>query len=215
MSRCFIFGALPVNDLPIKPTEGDSIIAADRGYETVISLGLMPDLAVGDFDSLGEAPDADNVIVLPVRKDVTDVGYAVEQGFERGFREFVIYGAVGGMLDHTFANVAIAHDIARRGGKATLIGEGFCLTVLHDSSIGFGARQGGRVSVFALGGSAEGVTIRGLDYEIEDQTIACSSPIGVSNAFVGQKAEISVRCGDLLVVWQVEDDGQGSTTPSP
>lgn len=206
-SRCFIFGALAVNCFPIKPGDSDMIIAADKGYENALSLGLDPDLAVGDFDSLGEAPDAEHVIALPVRKDVTDVGYAVEQGFERGYTEFVIYGAVGGLLDHTFANVAIAHDIALRGGKAMWIGDECCLTVLHNDRIEFDARQKGRVSVFALGGTARGVTIRGLDYEVESLTVECSSPIGVSNAFVGQKSAISVGDGDLLVVWQTENAG--------
>lgn len=202
MSRCFIFGALMVSRLPITPESNDIIIAADKGYDTILSLGLEPDLVVGDFDSLGKTPDGENVITLPVRKDMTDVGYAVEKGFARGCREFILYGAVGGALDHTFANVAIAHDIARRGAKAQMIGEEYSFTVLHDSSIVFDARQSGRLSVFALGGTAEGVTIRGLSYEVDDLVIKCTDHIGVSNAFVGKEAEISVERGDLLVVWQ-------------
>ena len=204
MNRCFIFGALKVSRLPIKPASGDFIIAADQGYDNMLSLGLVPDLVVGDFDSLGKIPDRENVITLPVRKDMTDVGYAVEKGFEHGCREFILYGAVGGVLDHTFANVAIAHDIARRGARALLIGEEYSFTVLHDSSITFHARQSGRISVFALDGMAEGVTIRGLSYEVEDFDVACTDHIGVSNAFIGKEAEISVRKGDLLVVWQTE-----------
>ena len=204
MNRCFIFGALKVSRLPIKPEAGDYIIAADQGYANVLSLGLDPDLVAGDFDSLGKAPDAENVITLPVRKDLTDVGYAVEKGFAHGCGEFILYGAVGGALDHTFANVAIAHDIALRGAKALLIGEEYSFTVLHESSMSFNARESGRISVFALGGIAEGVTIRGLSYEVEDFDVACTDHIGVSNAFIGQEAEISVRKGDLLVVWQTE-----------
>ena len=204
MNRCFIFGALKVSRLPIKPQAGDYIIAADQGYANVLSLGIEPDLVVGDFDSLGKAPDAENVITLPVRKDMTDVGYAVEKGFARGCGEFIIYGAVGGALDHTLANVAIAHDIARRGAKALLIGEEYSLTVLHASSISFDARESGRISVFALGGTAEGITIRGLSYEVDDLSIECTDHIGVSNAFVGKEAEISVQKGGLLVVWQTE-----------
>ena len=204
MNRCFIFGALKMSCLPIAPESGDFVIAADKGYDTALSLGVDPDLVVGDFDSLQRIPDANNVITLPVRKDETDVGYAVEKGFERGCGEFIICGAVGGALDHTFANVAIAHDIARRGARALVIGEEYSFTVLHGSSITFEAREGGRISVFALGGAALGVNIRGLDYEVEDRTIECSAHIGVSNAFIGKAAEISVRQGDLLVVWQTK-----------
>ena len=71
----------------------------------------------------------------------------------------IIYGAVGGALDHTFANVAIAHDIARRGARVLMIGEEYSFTVLHRSSFTFEARESGRISVFALGGTAQGVTI--------------------------------------------------------
>ena len=90
------------------------------------------------------------------------------------------------------------------GARALLIGEEYSFTVLHGSSFTFEARESGRISVFVLGGTAQGVTIRGLDYEVEDRTIECTSHIGVSNAFVGKEATISVREGELLVVWQTE-----------
>ena len=202
MCRCFIFGALQVSGLSEQPDDGDLIIAADKGYDTVLSLGLTPDLVVGDFDSRGTVPDSKNLIVLPVRKDITDVGFAVEQGFERGYDDFVVYGAVGGLLDHTFANIAIAYDIVRRGGRALFIGEENCFTVIHGGAFDLPARDGGRISVFALGGEAEGVTIQGLSYEIEDYTIPSTSHIGVSNEFIGKPSRVSAEDGYLLIVWQ-------------
>lgn len=204
MQRCFIFGALPVNELSEKPQKGDLIIAADKGYDRVIDLGLTPDLVVGDFDSLGDAPQADNVVRLNVRKDDTDVGHAVELGFERGYSDFVVYGAVGGLLDHTLANAAIAHDIAARDGRALFIGEEYSFTVIHDSTLELPVRESGRISVFALGGTACGVTIKGLSYELEDYDLPCTSHIGVSNAFIGMQAAISVKNGDLLIVYQTQ-----------
>ena len=204
MNRCFIFGALPVDRLPIRPDDGDCIIAADKGYDTVISLGLNPDVTVGDFDSLDTVPNVENLIKLPVRKDDTDVGHAVEIGFERGFTDFVVYGAVGGLLDHTFANVAIAHDIAERDGRSLFIGEEYSFTVLHDSQLMLPSRKDGRISVFALGGTAHGVQIEGLSFEVEDFTLPCTSHIGVSNAFIGEPSRIAVADGDLLIVYQTE-----------
>ena len=203
MPRCFIFGALPSRDLREKPCKGDLLIAADKGYERVLELGLTPDLVVGDFDSLGEVPQVDNLIRLNVRKDDTDVGHAVELGFERGYSDFVVYGAVGGLLDHTLANVAIAHDIAVRGGRAMFIGGGYCFTVVHNAELALPIKDGGRVSVFALGGTAHGVTIRGLSYEAEDIDVPCTSHIGVSNEFIGEEARISVVDGDLLIICQI------------
>lgn len=204
MNRCFIFGALPMDKLPIRPDDDDCIIAADKGYDTVLSLGLKPDVTVGDFDSLGTVPETENLIELPVRKDDTDVGHAVEVGFEKGFTDFVVYGAVGGLLDHTFANVAIAHDIAMRGGRPLFIGEEFSFTVLHNSELTLPPRKDGRISVFALGGTAYGVQLEGLSYGLKDYTLPCTSHIGVSNAFIGKPSRIAVERGDLLVVYQTE-----------
>ena len=202
MRRCFIFGALEVSALDITPDRDDYIVAADKGYDVVLSLGLTPDLTVGDFDSRGEAPDVEDLVRLNVRKDDTDVGHAVKLAMDRGYTDFVIYGAVGGLLDHTFANVVIAHDIARRGGKALFIGDDFRFTVLHDDVLELPKCDGGRISVFALGGTAHGVTIQGLSYEVEDYTLPCTAHTGVSNAFIGQPSRISVADGDLLVIWQ-------------
>ena len=202
MKRCFIFGALPVDFMPEKPGEGDLIIAADKGYDVALSLGIAPDITVGDFDSRGSAPETENLVKLNVRKDDTDVGHAVGLGFERGFSDFVIYGAVGGLLDHSLANIAIAHDIVRRGGNALYIGDEYSFTVISGSRYRFAPRNGGRISVFALGGDARGVNIRGLDYEAVDLDLPCAAHIGVSNAFIGSSAEISVRSGHLLIIWQ-------------
>lgn len=202
MSRCFIFGALPVSCLSQKPAQGDLIIAADKGYDVALSLGLSPDITVGDFDSRGEAPDVENLVRLEVRKDDTDVGHAVELGFERGYTDFVVCGAVGGLLDHTLANIVIAQDIAARGGRALFIGEEYSFIVLHNSAVEFLKRDSGRISVFALSDVARGVTIRGLSYPVEDIDLPRTSHLGVSNAFIGEPSRISVADGDLLVVYQ-------------
>lgn len=202
MNRCFIFGALPVRSMTDLPDEGDYVIAADKGYDVALSLGLEPDLVVGDFDSRGRAPDVDNLVRLQIRKDDTDVGHAVGLGFEKGFSDFVVYGAVGGLLDHTFANIVIAHEIAEKGGRSLFIGDDYSFTVIRNGEINFPPRDGGRISIFALGRAASGVTIEGLSYEAKDLTIPCTSHIGVSNSFVGKPARIAVGDGDLLVIRQ-------------
>ena len=212
MKRCYIFGALPVKKLFTEPADKDFIIAADKGYENAVSLGVTPDITVGDFDSLGRVPNAENVIKLPVRKDETDLGCAVRLGFERGYDRFEVYGAVGSLLDHTIGNIAIALDIAEKGGRAWFYSDDISFTVIRSDTLSLPAKDSGRVSVFALGsrnadGSAEkasarGVTIRGLSYETNDISIPCSSHIGVSNEFIGKPASICVKDGALLIMIQ-------------
>lgn len=202
--RCFIFGALAVDRMPVEPTEDDFIIAADQGYDVALSLGVTPDLVIGDFDSRGEAPDVEDVIRLPIRKDDTDVQHAVELALERGYHDFILYGAVGGKLDHTMANIAIAEHIALSGGKSVFYGEDCSFTVIRDASIRFDARESGRISVFSLEELSSGITIKGLSYEAQNITLRRDTPTGVSNAFVGKEAAISVEDGTLLIIFDSE-----------
>lgn len=202
MRRCFIFGALGVSFFPEKPREGDFVIAADAGFDRARALGIVPDMLIGDFDSMGYEPDFDNIIRLNVRKDDTDVGHAIETARSMGYDDFVIYGAVGGKVDHTVANIQLALKIAKAGGKSLFIGEAESFTVIKNSSRRFSKRDGGRISVFSLAEKSEGVTIRGLSFEMENGTLESDFPLGVSNAFIGEEALVKAESGELLIVWE-------------
>ncbi|MCR5262595.1 MAG: thiamine diphosphokinase, partial [Clostridiales bacterium] len=78
----------------IDVSDGDLVIAADAGYLYFNGKDIAPDLIVGDFDSLGEAPSGDNVVRHPVIKDDTDMMLAVKIGLERGYRIFMLYGGI-------------------------------------------------------------------------------------------------------------------------
>ena len=203
-ARCFIFGALPVRSVAERPAEGDLVIAADRGCDVARSLGIEPDLVVGDFDSRGAAPTDCPVILLQVRKDDTDLEHAVSVALERGCRDFVVYGAVGGQLDHTLGNIAVAERIADAGGRAVFRGEDSSFTVIRNTSFRLPLRESGRVSVFSLSERSRGVTIRGLSYEADGVDLPRAATRGVSNAFIGSAAQVSVRDGALLIVWDSE-----------
>jgi len=156
---------------------------------------------VGDYDSLGRVPEFSPRIDLPVRKDMTDVARAVEEAMARGYRELHVFGAVGGKLDHTVANIQIAGDLADRGARATFYGpENF--SVIRDGEMTFPPSSRGRISVFSLSERSEDVTISGLSYELSGAVLTAAIPLGVSNEFVGKPARISVGRGSLLIVWQ-------------
>ena len=60
--RCFIIGAGDFFGFVQRPSAGDYVIAADAGYKYCLREGVTPDLVVGDFDSLGSAPDFPNIV---------------------------------------------------------------------------------------------------------------------------------------------------------
>jgi thiamine pyrophosphokinase len=202
MNICYIFGALDTGIADFKPQENDLIIAADGGYSTLKKLNIKPDLVVGDFDSLGEAPKDEIVIKHPIKKDDTDTLLAVKIGLEKGYKTFVIYGAVGGRLDHTVATIQTATFVAENGGIAYIYEGNHTVTTIKNSSIIFKANAKGYISIFALSGVAKGVTIKGLLYELNDAEITPSFPIGVSNEFINKESEISVKDGVLTIIFE-------------
>lgn len=200
MKICYIIGAGDLPLLYINESADNLIIAADGGFK---SLGeTVPHIVVGDFDSLGYVPDRPNTVILPVEKDVTDMRQAVDIGFERGYDTFLLYGGTGGRPDHTFANYALMSLARERGGRAYLIGDSFVSTVISNEKYQLPQKAEGIVSVFAIDGRAEGVTIEGLKYSLQNQPLSFSHPLGVSNSFTGADATVSVKDGKLLLMWE-------------
>jgi thiamine pyrophosphokinase len=198
MRICYLFCALPTVFIPsIDPD--DYVIAVDAGYSRLN--GVKPDLVVGDFDSLGYVPAGEAVVRLPVHKDDTDTLFAVKLGLEKGYRKFVILGGVGGRLDHTLANIQTLMYLTDHGAKGCLLGDDESLAILKNGSFSFSGKPEGIVSVFACGGTTEGVTLEGLEYPLNNATLTADYPLGVSNAFTRKPARITVESGCLLVVW--------------
>jgi thiamine pyrophosphokinase len=200
MKTCVIFCAGGFYGLMEKIGPEDVVIAADGGLCHMEKLGIRPDVILGDFDSLGYIPQKSQV--FPVEKDDTDSMLAVRRGLELGCDRFVLYGALEGpRLDHTVANFQTLQFLADRGVRGTLVGKDVLVTVIKDGNLNLPALKEGIVSVFCLGCDARGVTIRGLQYPLEQGTLTAGFPLGVSNHFVGQEGLISVENGSLLVIY--------------
>ena len=197
---CYIVGAGEMTALHRRPQPDDYVIAADGGWNACRDAGLVPDLLLGDFDSLTQLPPGVKVERHPVEKDDTDMLLAIKRGLALGHREFHLYGGMGGRrTDHTIANLQALLYLAGRGARGWLYGHGEVYTAIHNSAVVFPARERGILSVFCLGEKARGVTIHGAQYEVADAALTADFPLGVSNHFVGKEVEVSVCDGSLLI----------------
>ena len=86
----------------------DFIVYCDSGLKHMERLGAAPSLIIGDWDSHADPHLDVETITLPVAKDDTDTVYAMREGMKRGFRDFLLAGAVGARLDHSLVNAYIA-----------------------------------------------------------------------------------------------------------
>lgn len=200
---CCIVGAGPS---PAVLAEDAFVIAADGGLEKLKDLGVTPDLILGDFDSLGDRPTDENVLTFPVEKDDTDTMLAVKEALSRGYQTLWISGGTGGRLDHTVANLQTLLYAVNAGAEAYLISDTQTATVVTDGEISFSDTCRGKISVFSMGERAEGVTLIGLRYGADRISLTNAFPLGVSNAFIGESATVSVAKGSLLILWDGHPD---------
>ena len=199
MKRALIFGGGVYGDEFPVITSDDFIIAADKGVEILTEKGLVPHITVGDFDSSSFIP-TENVIRLPVEKDVTDTFAAVETALEKGCDEIYIYGGMGGRPDHTFANYSLVASLSEKGIKAYLFGENYVISALSCEDVTLSGIPGSTISFFSWTETCEGVTLKGVKYPLEGAVLTKNFALGVSNSFVDEEAVASVERGILLIM---------------
>lgn len=198
--RCIIISGGEFTPVPdILPD--DFIIACDRGYPYCLKLGLKPDLMISDFDSFS-GPVAEEIPVLdfPSEKDDTDTMLAIRWALENHFDEIRMYCALGGRLDHTYANMQSLVFARKHGIQAGIYSPDEIILAVQNEKISLPRREGWSLSVFAADTACSGVTLRGTKYLLENAELIPSFPLGVSNQWTAPEAEISVQEGVLLVI---------------
>lgn len=200
--KCCIFGAGAYHGEMLDIARNAFVIAADGGLLHTEAFGVRVDLAVGDFDSLGKLPEGVETLRFPVMKDDTDMALSVNEGLSRGCDSFFLLGGTGGRLDHTLANMALVLSLAKKGIPAYLVGkEGVVTALCGGETLTFTKDCEGILSVFAASEKAEGVTLSGLLYPLENGTLFHDQALGVSNHFTGQNATVSLKAGSLFLTW--------------
>lgn len=202
-NRCVIIGGgdCSAGILKAHITLNDYVICADGGYDTAIKSDISPDLLIGDFDSINAIPENVRRIILPVEKDVTDSVAAFNEGVKQGYNKFVLFGGTGGRNEHTLANISLMANASRKGIDFTIIDEKHIFRSITNSSVKIKKRENQQISVFAYGNIADGVTLKGLYYPLNDFSLdPFDGALGTSNHIVDEYGEITVKKGTLVII---------------
>lgn len=180
----------------------DYIIAADGGQNRAREFGLQPDCVIGDFDSTTLNEDFDCLyITYPAEKDLTDTEAALTHALEKGCRNVILLGGMGGRLDHTMGNIGLLDKYYRSFDHMEFIDGKNRMELLKNS--GRTLKRDARYKYFglvSLNAEASGIDIRGAKYELTGASLERASTLGVSNEFSEDTVEIYVREGTLLIV---------------
>ena len=186
----------------------DFTIVADSGMEFMRRAGLMPDMIIGDFDSvctetLEYFKEQQGIIFKELNpvKDDTDTEFAIRQAIGLGAKGITVLGATGTRLDHVLGNVALLGiglkeqvdiQLVDAHNRIRMIDKAICLTKSE--------QFGNFVSLLPYSGEVKGVTLKGFKYPLENYTMGSFSSLGISNEIVEEKAEILFEEGILLVI---------------
>ena len=187
----------------------DYRIAADGGARHLQALGLLPDVIVGDMDSVDPAHlarlRARGVAVEKhaAAKDATDLELALARAVRDRATEILLFGAVGGRLDQTCANLLILAQQDWAVPLAIVEGDQSARVLRGPQSVTLTGPTGGYVSAVALSEEVTGVTYAGLEYPLENATLRLGSTRGVSNTLASSSAQISIESGILMVIQQI------------
>ena len=189
----------------------DLVVAADGGARHALRAGVVPDLVVGDMDSLGEEGAREveeRGAVLerhPARKDKMDGHLAILAVKERGATGVDLLCAAGGSLGALFAVPHILLAAERMGVRAAVVAGWGRAFVLENGSRTLTGGPRDSVSVFPCTGPATGVDLEGFGYPLEDARLEIGDTLGFHNELVGETARVSVREGALLVIHETEE----------
>ena len=185
----------------------DYIIAVDAGYAHLEACGVRPDMALGDFDSLGYKPTGLRVASFPPEKDKSDLELAFDRACALRYDEVMVYGALGRRLDHSIANLQLFAKFSEKGMYVSAVDSAdIVCTLTGPDTLDLPAYKEGRVSVFSLSDCAQGVTETGMKYALDNEPLTNRTSRGVSNELLGLPATISVEEGTLLVFYPLDGE---------
>ncbi|MGL4914213.1 MAG: thiamine diphosphokinase [Romboutsia sp.] len=184
----------------------DYIICADGGCNHAYNMEIIPDYIIGDLDSANE-----NVIEyfknynvvfeeFPAKKNETDTELCIYLANKLGAINIDFIGALGGRVDHMIANICLLHGVKNMGITPRIISENEEIYIAIDEEISIDGFEGDTLSIIPVGGNANGVTLRGLEYPLKSYDMKYGLPLGISNVMLENRCYVEVISGSLLII---------------
>jgi thiamine pyrophosphokinase len=194
-----------LKDLRECASASEMIIAADKGAQYCLDAEIVPDIVIGDMDSLPrkarlqlEKIGVDMVAYSP-DKDKTDTQLALECAIKKGAKEIVILSGIGDRIDHSIANIHLLKKALSSGIDAQLLDPKHKIFLIR-SEYCIEKMKGKTVSFLPLTPKAEGIFLKGFRYTLKSATMTLGFPCGVSNVITSDKATVKVSNGILVGV---------------
>lgn len=186
--------------------EEDYIIGADRGALFLISHGIIPDLSVGDFDSVSpeeyEAIQKGSKEIMgcdPINKDLTDSELALDLALGLQPESILMTGVTGSRLDQTLAAIQMMTRAQQRQVNCTIVDTHNYITLTGSQAV-VEDRGYTYVSLLPLTPEVTGITLEGFQYPLDNATLKLGQSLAVSNRLLGASGTVTIESGLLLIL---------------
>jgi thiamine pyrophosphokinase len=211
MHKALIFANGEPNDgamvqRALRAANDAAIIAADGGARVARYYGFVPQVIIGDMDSLPEAElarlVAGGALVLrhPVDKDATDLELCLQYAAAKGAGWIRVIGGIGGRFDQVMANTLLMTLDALDSCDAELVAGRQAIRVLKPGSHRIEGAAGDTLSLIPIAGDVYGVHTQALRYPLREETLHFGLARGVSNVMESDAVVVTFAAGMLLLV---------------
>lgn len=204
LKTCIIFSGGTVTGTEYLPeiTSDTFVISADGGYLNALKFNIIPNMCLGDFDTITiDINSQCEVVKFPPEKDDTDTMLCIKKAISMGYTDIYIYGALGGRFDHSIANVQSMEYSLQYNVTCHIVDAKNIVTMQRESSRVYSSNKDFKyLSILSLSESAE-VSAEGLKYPLEHTNLVRSFPLGVSNETLVDIFRITVHSGTILVIY--------------
>lgn len=182
----------------------DFILAVDGGTNHCVRASILPDLIIGDLDSISKEAlevSRDNSIPIekfPSKKDSTDTELAIDYLIDKGFSDITLAGVTGSRMDHTLGNILLLSKLKDMGVKGRIIDENNVI-YLVDHELILEKEEDSFVSLIPTTNSGINVSLKGFEYELKKVDVRFASTICISNKITEEKGIITIHKGKALV----------------
>ena len=189
----------------LSQTHYDIIICADGGIKNTLKLGLLPNIVMGDLDSIDvnalDIIKKENIEIMkyPKEKDETDTELVLDYLIDRGYESVTMIGCLGNRMDHSLANIYLLKKLLKNRVKAHIIDDKNDITLIDDEIV-FVNKRNSIVSLIPLTDQVDGITSEGLYYPLDNSVMVKDKPYGISNIVVENYAKVQINSGELLIL---------------
>ncbi len=177
------------------------LIAVDGGAKLLYQWNLVPDLIIGDLDSMPQniytffKQKGVEFKVYPADKDYIDSQLAIQEAVNLNPSAVMMIAGLGSRLDQNLANLSLLYYAHNKGLNLKIINECFEVFILDKGINSFRANKGEKISILPVFSDIAFERSFGLKWALDGITLKYGNPIGVSNEAIMSNISIYVKSG--------------------